>query len=466
MVMGEAGEPVDFLVIGGGPGGTAAAARAAELGRSVTLIEDSALGGVCLNIGCIPSKALIDFAHIRESAGQLFGADILSPPDLSAWQDRRTKLVGDLAAGLSHQLKGARVNVISGRARLTSRGRVAVQTTAGESKFLEFRDAVLASGSRPAALACAPFDSDRVIDSTGALSLRSVPDRVLVIGAGYIGIELATALAKLGVQVTVAEAQKRILPELPPGLARPVMRRLRELGVEVLTGAVLVEVTSDGGRLQIGERPVDVTADKVLIAVGRLPNTDDIGLEAARLKTTAKGRISVGDDRIVDGTSIAAIGDITDGPMLAHKASAEGVVAAEALCGLKTSFDPAAIPLVVFSDPEIASAGLTEDAAREAGIEARSASIPLTALGRAATMGAGSGLVQMVVDARRDVVIGVHLACPHASELIAEAVLAIEMAASPGDLAASVHAHPTLAEGLQVVAAQLASAKVDSRESR
>lgn len=450
MVMGEAADAVDLLVIGGGPAGYPAALRAAGLGRQVTLVDNAEIGGVCLNVGCIPSKALIEAAHAQEIIGHTLASGTVPQPDMAAWQEHKAGVVGGLTSGVTGQLKRAGVQIVKGHARFTSRGRVAVQQDGGQTSFLEFRHAVLATGSRPATIPVAPVDGERVIDSTGALALTALPKKLVVVGAGYIGIELATAYAKLGAEVTVVEMLERVLPEMPAIFARPVAKRLTELGVTVLTGAAVVGVTDDGVVCEPGggQAPVTLPADKVLVAVGRRPNLDDIGLDAARLPLTDGRRIAVGPGRIVAGTDIAAIGDITDGPMLAHKGTAEGVVAAEALCGRKAAFDPAAIPLVVFSDPEVASAGHTEESAKEAGITAKAETLPIGFLGRAATMGARHGFTQLVVDTDADAVIGVHIVGPHASDLISEGMLAIEMAASPGDLAATIHPHPTLSEGI------------------
>ena len=453
MVMGESAEAVDLLVIGGGPAGYPAALRAAQLGRRVTLVDRDGIGGVCLNVGCIPSKTLIEAAEAQMIVRRMGGAEVLVD-DLSAWQDHKAAVVGGLVKGVTGTLERAGVDIISGVARFTGRGRVAVQKTDGTTVFLEFRHAILATGSRPATVPVAAVDGQRVIDSTGALALRAVPKRMVVVGAGYIGIELATAYAKLGAEVTVVEMKDRVLPEMPKLFARPVAKRLTELGVTVHAGGTVLGVEDDGVVCRLGNEETVLPADTVLVAVGRRPNTDDVGLDAARIPVGADGRIAVGPDRLIPGTNIAAVGDITPGPMLAHKGTAEGIVAAEAVCGKRSAFDPAAIPLVVFSDPEVASAGHTEDSAREAGLSAKAVTVPITALGRAATMGARDGFTQLVVDRDRDAIVGVHIVGPHASDLIAEGVLAIELAAAPGDLAATIHAHPTLAEGIYEAASR------------
>lgn len=457
MVMGEAAEGADLVVIGGGPGGYTAALHAAGLGRAVTLIERNRLGGVCLQVGCIPSKFLIETAQAYDTAYRLLPAGI-DPPllELGEWQDRRARLVGGLESGIAGQLDDAGVRTVFGQARFTGRSRLAVHQTDGTTAFFEFRHAVIAVGSRPASLPALPVDHDRVIDSTGALGLTALPKRLAVVGAGSVGVELATAFAKLGGEVTLLEREDRILPELPAFLVRPVARRLDELGVSLEVGCSDLELDDEGLRGCAGGEELAVPCDKVLVAVGRHRNTDQLGLEAARIPLAHHGGIAVGPDRIVPGAAIAAIGDVTDGPMLAHKALAEAVVAVEALSGRRVAFEPAALPLVVFSDPEVASAGHTVESARAAGIAATGVSLPHGALGRAATMGSGNGFTHLVVEDERDVVIGVHLVGPHASELIGEGVLAIELAAAPGDLAASIHAHPTLSEGLQEAARRAA----------
>ncbi|WP_322544781.1 dihydrolipoyl dehydrogenase [Rhodococcoides fascians] len=446
--MGESAEPVDLVVLGGGPGGYTAALRAAELGRSVVLVEKGDIGGVCLNVGCIPSKALIETGDAHRTVMSLLPGSIDQLPDLAAWQEHKAGVVSGLSNGVSGLLSKAKVRVVRGSARFTGRNRVAVQENDGDTTFLEFQHAVIATGSRPVTIPAAPLQGTRVVDSTGILSLTELPKRLVVVGAGYIGIELATAYAKLGSDVTVVELQDRVLPEMPAQFARPVTKRLGELGVTLRTSTSVTEVVDEGVRCQSGDEIDIVPADVVLVAVGRRPNTDDLGLESAWIDTDAAGRIIVDADRRIPGTDISAIGDVTAGPMLAHKATAEAIVAVEALSGKKVAFDPAAIPLVVFSDPEVASAGLTEQDATEAGLNVRSVTVPLAALGRAATMGVRDGFTQIVVDTDADSVIGVHMAGPHVSDLIAEGVLAIEMAATPGDLAATIHPHPTLSEGI------------------
>ena len=356
------------------------------------------------------------------------------------------------------------VRVLEGELRFNRPDRAVVHLLDGQAQFLEFGQVVVATGSRPAELPSLPFDGRRVLTSTDALALEEVPDAVAVVGAGYIGLEIGTALAKLGARVTVVEALDRVLPSIDESLSRPVLKRLTALGIDVELRAT-VRGREEGSLVLDGpggER--SVPADAVIVAVGRVPNTDDLGLDALGVRVGADGLIAV-DEQMVATPGVAAIGDVVAGPALAHRASAQGLVAAEALCGLPVAFEPQAIPLVVFTDPEIASVGLTEDAARAGGYEARAASWPLAASGRAATLGGSDGAAHVVVDMASDRVLGVHVVGPHASEVIAAGTLAVEMMASPRDLADTIHPHPTIAESLQHAAARLAE-RVTSGASR
>ncbi len=453
MVVGELAEAVDLLVVGGGPGGYAAAIRAAQLGREVTLVERGLVGGVCLHVGCIPSKALIELAAAAHRTRELEAAGLHADGvsvSLDRFQAWRAELCAGLARGVEQLLAGGRVQIVEGHARFNRPDRVAVQTPDDRALFLEFEHAIVATGSRPIELPDLPFDGERVLDSTGALALTEVPASVAVIGAGYIGLELGTAFAKLGSKVTVVEALDRVLASVDASLAAPVLRRLRALGVDVRTESTAR--LADDGTLVVGEDRVG--AERIVVAVGRVPNTDDLGLEAAGVTVGAGGLIEVGEDMRAT-ERIAAIGDVVAGPALAHKATAEAQVAAEALSGLPAAFDAQAVPVVIFTDPEIATVGLTEAQAREAGLDAASATFPLAASGRAGTLGARDGFTRLVTDAATDRVVGVHVAGPHASELVAGGALAIELMAAPGDVAATIYPHPTLSEGLHEAAALL-----------
>lgn len=451
MVVGEVPEPVDFIVVGAGPGGYAAALRAAQLGRRVVLVDrdgEEGAGGVCLRVGCIPSKALIevaDLAHRARGAARA-GLAAAAPPDMARFQQWKDGIVSGLTGGVRGLLAAAGVEIAHGAFRFTAPGKGVIAPPSGGARFVEFADIVLAAGSRPVALESLPFDGERVLDSAGALALDRLPETLAIVGAGYIGLEIGIAFAKLGARVSIVEAEPRILPAMDAELARPVAKTLAALGAAVHTGARVVDYAD--GRLALrdgrgGETAVE--AERVVAAVGRRPNTDDLELAAAGLKTGAGGLLEVAADRRL-APHVAAIGDIAPGPALAHKAAAEAAVAAEALCGRKAEFAPQAIPAVVFSDPEIASAGMTLAEAQADGIDARAASFPLAASGRARTLDARDGFLRIVSDKADGRVLGVHIAAPHASDLIGEGVLAIEMGATVEDLALTVHAHPTFGE--------------------
>jgi dihydrolipoamide dehydrogenase len=451
MVVGQIEEAVDFLVAGAGPGGYAAALRAAQSGRRVTLIDrDGAdgAGGVCLRVGCIPSKALIEVAELANRAreAEAFGLKAsFEPFDMARFQAWKADVVKGLTDGVRTLLKAGKVEVLAGEFRLNGPESGVLTPPDGQARFLKFDSLVLATGSRPAELAELPFADGRVLDSTAALALDRVPKSLAVIGAGYIGLELGTAFAKLGAKVTLVEAEARVLPAMESSLARAVERRLKALGVGVMTGA-----RAEGferGRLTVRteDGETKVPAECVIVAVGRKPNTDDLGLETANIAADNRGLLEVAPDRRLTDT-IAAIGDITPGPALAHKATAEAQVAAEALSGQRSAFTAEAVPAVVFSDPEVATAGLTEAEATEQGLDVETANFPVAASGRARTLAAREGSLQIVAEKGDGRVLGVHIAAPHASELIAEAVLAIEMGATMADLALTIHPHPTMSE--------------------
>jgi dihydrolipoamide dehydrogenase len=458
MVVGEFADSVDLLVLGGGPGGYAAAIRAAQLGREVTLVEragPAGLGGVCLQVGCIPSKALIELADAAQRTRDMHAAGLSADGvgvSLERFQAWRGKLCAGLARGVGELLDGGGVRIVHGEARFNRADRVAVRTPEDRVVFFEFEHAIVATGSRAVELPGLPFDGERILDSTGALALAAVPASAAVVGAGYIGLELGTALAKLGARVTVVEALDRVLPTVDASLTAPVLRRLRALGVDVRLSTTAQRL--DDGALVVsgaGQGEDRVEAELVVVAVGRVPNTDELGLAAAGVAVGADGLIEVGADMRAT-EHIAAVGDVVAGPALAHKATAEAAVAAEALSGRPAAFDVRAIPIAIFTDPEIGSVGLSEAQARDAGLDAVVATFPLAASGRAGTLGARDGFTRIVADAATDRVVGVHVVGPHASELVAGGALAIELMAAPGDVAATIHPHPTLSEGLREAA--------------
>ncbi len=458
MVVGNVPEAADFVVIGAGPGGYTAALEAARRGRKVMLIDragESGVGGVCLNVGCIPSKALIEAADLYHRAvhARDLGLPVVNGPfDLDRFHAFRKRVVSGLADGVRGQLRAAKVEIVAGTATLTDMHVLVINTPDNQARFVQFKSLVIATGSLPVELPNLPF-SAHVLDSTAFLEQDALPEKLTVVGGGYIGLELGTAAAKLGASVTIVEAETALLPTMPDVLGGPLHRRLSALGVEVQLNAQVIDF--DGVTVTVRKANGEHTqhlADRVLSAVGRRPNTPDLGLEMV-LGNRPEGLLAVNPDRLVT-RDIAAIGDVTPGPALAHKATAEAAVAVQALCGEQVAFEPAAIPAIIFSDPEIGSAGLSHAAASEIGMQAQRTRLPLGVSGRAATLGAREGFAEIVWDRDSGAVVGVHIAAPHASELIAEAVLAIEMGVTVEDLSLIVHPHPTLSELLTETAAQ------------
>jgi len=448
MVAGEIARPVDVLVVGGGPGGYIAAARAAELGREVVLVEAAQLGGTCLNVGCIPSKALISLAHdldrarhrAAESRGLVGQLDV----DLAAGQRWKDDVVATLRQGVDTLLRG--VEVLSGTARFVGRDRVAVEAD-DHVEHLRFQQAIIATGSRPAELASLPVDQQRVVDSTGALALTDVPPDLVVVGGGYIGVELGTAFAQLGSRVTIVEVAERILGEFDDDVAAVVRTHLDRRGIAVRTKTTVTGVDATHVELDGSDGADRITATHVLVAVGRIPNTDDLQLEEAGLATGPGGLIAVDRQQRTSVPSIFAIGDVTDGPALAHKASAQGRVAAEAMCGEPAEFDQL-VPLVAFCEPEVATVGLDERAAGAAGTAIVVGKSSFGINGRALTLDDADGVVKLVVDAEHGFVLGAQIVGPDASELIGELTIAIEGALRLDDLLGTIHAHPTLGEAI------------------
>lgn len=462
MVVGDIAVGTEVLVIGAGPGGYVAAIRAAQLGKEVTLVErEPSLGGICLNHGCIPSKALIHatgLAHRLQHAEALglhvenFSIDF---EKLQAWKQ---DVVERLTGGIAQLCRGHDIEIVRGRAHFSGKRQVRVETEQGMGT-IDFQDAILATGSRSVELKELPFDGETVIGSRQALALEAVPTSLLVIGGGYIGLELGTVYAQLGAQVTVVELLDTLLPGMEPDLVRPVEKHLQALGVEIFTRtkATGLERTKSGATVTLttpeGEKRVK--AEKVLVAVGRRPNVEELGLEAAGIELDEAGFVRKDEQMRTSNPHVYAIGDVAGPPLLAHAASHEGLVAAEVIAGLPSAADFQAIPAVIFTEPEIATVGLTVAAAREAGYEPQSARFPLSALGRALTANAPEGFIRLVTDAASGLVLGAQMVGHEVSNLIGEVALAIELAATAEDLALTVHPHPTMSEGI-MEAAELA----------
>jgi dihydrolipoamide dehydrogenase len=445
-----------LLVVGGGPGGYVSAIRAGQLGIDVVLVEhggpDGGLGGTCLNVGCIPSKAIIHAADAYERAVEQakaapFGLRVERPTiDFIRTVDWKDGIVGRLTSGVGALLKRHRVKIVQGHGVMVDGKTCRVETDTGP-QVVRAEHVVLATGSMPASLSALPFGG-RVISSTEALSLQAIPNRLAVVGAGYIGLELGTAFAKLGAKVTVIEAEDRILPAYDAELIRPVARRLQALGVEVLTRARAAGVSDTGDAVRVekeGAAPRSLPADRILVATGRRARVTNFGLE--RLDLTMNGAFVAIDERCATSMrNVWAVGDLTGEPMLAHRAMAQGVVVAEQIAGQRRVFDGAVIPAVCFTDPEIVSVGLSPDAARKAGREVHSALFPFQANGRALTLDEEDGFVRVTARADNHVVLGIAAVGAGVSELSTAFGLALEMGARLEDIGGTIHAHPTMGE--------------------
>ena len=443
-----------LVVIGGGPGGYAAAFLASDLGIETTLVDENVNpGGVCLYRGCIPSKALLHVAKLLNEAreasnmGVTFAEPKLDFDKMRGWKE---SVVGKMTGGLGQLVKARKINYIQGRARLASATELAIETKNGPQS-LTFEHAILATGSRPARIPTFEIGSPRIMDSTDALKLESVPKTLLVVGGGYIGLELGTVYAALGSKVTVVEMLPGLLMQTDRDLVKVLEASLKHKMHAILleTKVVAIEEVKGGVKVRFEGKGVtepEQVFEKVLVSVGRVPNTQDIGLENTKIQLDKKNFIPVNAQRRTVEPTIYAIGDIAGDPMLAHKASHEGRVAVEAIAGHPVAFDPAAIPAVVFTDPEIAWAGLTEMQAQQEGRKVNVARFPWGASGRATTLDRSDGVTKLIIDPDNERLLGVAIAGPGAGELIAEGTLAIEMAALASDVKLTIHPHPTLSE--------------------
>ena len=452
MVMGDLVVEVDVAVVGGGPGGYSAAFRCAELGLEAVVVDATArLGGACLFEGCIPSKALLHVAAVLDAAerakefGVDFGAPRVALEPLRRWKTER--VVGKLARGLASVAKAKGVEVVAGRAVFEGSRELRVE---GETpQKIRFKHAILATGAAPSPLPGLERAGDRVLDSTAALALADVPGRLLVVGGGYIGLELGQVYAALGSAVTLVEMLDGLLPGVDRDLVQPLARRAEKQFASILLGTRVVALSEAGGaveaQLSSGETLV---VDRVLVAVGRRPQSAGLGLETTRAAVDARGVVAVDERCRTADPHVLAVGDVTGEPMLAHRAMRQGKVAAEVLAGLPSAFDNVAVPAVVFTDPEVAWCGLTEPDAARAGRPVKVAKFHWAGSGRAATLGRADGLTKLVADPESGRVLGVGLVGPGAGELVAEAALAVEAALTVEDLAATIHAHPTLSETL------------------
>jgi len=443
----------DLAVLGAGPGGYAAAFLAADKGMQVTLVDAMAKpGGICLHVGCIPSKALLHAVHLLSLAhdASAWGITYASPKiDVDALRSRKDKIVDTMASNLAELAKRRKVTWISSRACFEDSHTLALDN----GSKLRFKNCIIATGSSPARLPALSLDSPRLLDSTSALKLDKVPVSLLVVGGGYIGLELGTVYAALGSKVTVVELTPGLLPGVDPDLVKPLAERLQKQFHKIHLNTKVAQIKEVKTGIQAtleGEEVEEKEAvfERVLVSVGRKPNSKELGLEKIGVHVDERGFIKVDDRRRTTVANIYAIGDVAGEPMLAHKASHEGKVAVEVIAGEPALWDPRAIPAVVFTDPEIAWCGLTESEARKNNIEVKVGRFHWLASGRAMTLGRTEGLTKIIVDPASDRLLGVGLVGAGAGELIAEAVLAIEMSATARDLAMTIHPHPTLTETL------------------
>jgi dihydrolipoamide dehydrogenase len=448
-------QKTEALVLGGGPGGYVAAIRLGQLGKETVLIEKGTVGGVCLNIGCIPSKALIRVARLKKQieAAKQIGLEVSDlKVDLAKVQTWKQQVVDRHTSGVEYLLKENNVTIIKGEGRFQGPHELDVRTGSG-TEVIESRNTIIATGSRPFEIPGFKFDGTHVITSTEALDINEIPKNFVVIGGGVTGLEIATMFAQLGSKVTIIEMLDQLLPGFDIELVRIIERTFRRLSVEYHVKSRAKEYR-DGKVYAVLEDGKDVSfpCDKVLVTVGRRPNSDNIGLEKTGVTTDSHALILVDKKMQTNVPGIYAIGDVVGPPMLAHKASKEGVVAAEVIAGMNSEADFRAIPSAVFTDPEIASVGLTERQAKEKGYDPIVGKFPFTALARATIAGETEGFVEIIGDKSSDRVLGVHIVGSEASDLISEAALAIEMGATLEDIGYTIHPHPTFSEGVMEAA--------------
>ncbi|HPI40227.1 MAG TPA: dihydrolipoyl dehydrogenase [Pseudobdellovibrionaceae bacterium] len=451
----------DVVVIGSGPGGYVSAIRSSQLGFKTAIVEREALGGVCLNVGCIPSKAMITATHHLHKAQFDFsemGLIIKGPVtvDMKKLVSWKQSVCDRMSNGVQSLLKGNKVTIVQGQANFTSSTQIQVSTKSG-TEDISAKYFIIATGSRPIEIPGFPYDEKDIVSSTGALAFDEIPKKVVTIGGGYIGLEISSYLKKLGSEVTILEAQSSLLSGVvDPDCAQVVSKKLIKNGVQVYlsTKAKSQKKTKAGYEVTIEKEGKEekILADKILVTVGRKPNGDQMNFKAAGVLLDERGFVKVDAQRRTSSQNIFAIGDIAGQPMLAHKASYEGILVAEVLAGHNRVYDVKTVPAVVFTDPEIASVGLTEKEASQKGNGILVSKFPFAANGRAVSMMETEGFVKIIADSKTHVVLGVHIVGPEASNLISEAALAIEMGARLEDLALTIHPHPTLGETMMEAA--------------
>jgi len=453
----------DLIVIGSGPGGYVCAIRAAQLGLKTAVVEkDKTFGGTCLNVGCIPSKALLHASELFEEAGHVFakmGIGVGTPKlDLPAMMKFKDEGVDGNVKGVAFLFKKNKVDSFQGTGRVAAAGKVEVKGADGKTQVLETKNIVIATGSDVARLRGITIDEKRVVSSTGALTLDKVPQKLLVVGAGVIGLELGSVWRRLGAEVTVVEFLDRILPGMDSEVCRQFQRILEKQGVTFKLAAKVTAIDTSGNRLKASVEPAaggaaeTIEADVALVAIGRVPFTDGLGLKEAGVALDNRNRVQVDAHFATNVKGIYAIGDVIAGPMLAHKAEDEGVAVAEILAGQAGHVNYDVIPNVVYTYPEIASVGKSEEELKAAGVAYNTGKFPFTANGRAKVNLQTEGFVKILADAKTDRVLGVHIVGPDAGNMIAEAAVAMEFGAAAEDIARTCHAHPTLTEAVKEAA--------------
>jgi dihydrolipoamide dehydrogenase len=445
----------EVAVIGAGPGGYVAAIRLSQLNKKVVLIENDRLGGICLNNGCIPSKAMIYasefFDKVKRCSDMGIEADKVRM-NFNRMQQWKMGIINKLEDGIRLLCRGNKIMVVKGTAVFESSNRLKIKDC-NDFSYIDFENAVIAVGSKPVELPRFKFDNDYVLSSSGALCLKQVPKKLVVIGGGYIGLELGTVYAKLGAKVYVVEMTGQLLPGFDKSVVDVIYKNLKKMNVEIYLNAKADKL--EGGKVVVDSDEkgrILLDADKVLVAVGRIPNTNNIGLERTKIKLERNGSIIVDKNLRTEDKHIFAIGDVSTGPMLAHKASNQGKYVAEIIAGAKYGYGNVIVPAVIFTDPEIATVGLTEKGARDTGIKIKIGKFPFQVSSRAMTKGETEGFVKVIAGEKDGRVLGVEIVGSEASDLISEAALAIKMNATLDDVALTVHPHPTLSEGLMEAA--------------
>ena len=444
----------EIAIIGSGPGGYVAAIRAAQLGKKVALIEEDKLGGICLNYGCIPSKAMIYasdfFSKIKRSENM--GITVDNPRmDFTKMQQWKDSVISKLNKGIDTLCEGNKITIISGRATFESSNRLKINKNSNIS-YLDFEKCIIATGSKPIELPNIKFDYKNVISSTEALYLGQIPKNLSVIGGGYIGLELGTVYAKLGSKVSVVEMTDQLLPGFEKNVASIIQKNLEKLSVKIYLNSKAETFQNNKLSINSNEKgKISIDADKVLVAVGRIPNTKNLQIEKTKAKLNERGFVKVDNNLMTDDKKIYAIGDVSTGPMLAHKASYQGKLVAEIIAGEKENYVNSVVPSVIFTDPEIATVGMSEKEAKDKGIRFKIGKIPFSISSRAMTKDVTEGYTKIISD-NNDNIIGVEIVGADASDIISEAALAIKMKAKAEDLASTIHPHPTLSESLMEAA--------------